>query len=51
VRQRVQGYVAKQLNVLAALSSGKTNYPQLVSKMPDWTQLESRVKRNLALYQ
>lgn len=45
-----KGYAAKQLNVLAALisgmiGSGKTNYPQIASKTPDWTQLESRVKR------
>lgn len=45
-----QGYSAKQLNVLAALisgiaGSGRTNYPQIASKTPDLTQLESRVKR------
>lgn len=45
-----KGYAAKQWNVLAALisgiiGSGKTNYPQIASKTPDWTQLESRVKR------
>jgi hypothetical protein len=45
-----RGYTAKQLNVLAALISGivgsrRTNYPQIASKVPDHTQLESRVKR------
>ena len=45
-----RGYTAKQLSVLAALISGivgsrKTNYPQIASKVPDHTQLESRVKR------
>jgi len=45
-----KGYTAKQLNVLAALISGivgsrRTNYPQIASKVPDPTQLESRVKR------
>lgn len=45
-----KGYTAKQLNVLAALISGivgsrRTNYPQIASKVPDHTQLESRVKR------
>ena len=45
-----KGYAAKQLNVLAALisgivGSGRTNYPQIASKTPDFTQLESRVKR------
>ena len=44
------GYTAKQLNVLAALISGivgsrRTNYPQIASKVPDQTQVESRVKR------
>jgi len=43
-------YPAKQLNVLAALISGivgsrRTNYPQIASKVPDHTQVESRVKR------
>jgi len=45
-----KGYGAKQLNVLAALisgmvGSGRSNYPQIASKTPDFTQLESRVKR------
>jgi hypothetical protein len=45
-----KGYSAKQMNVLAALISGivgsrRTNYPQIASKVPDHTQLESRVKR------
>ena len=45
-----RGYGAKQLNVLAALISGivgsrRTNYPQIASKVPDQTQVESRVKR------
>jgi len=45
-----KGYSAKQLNVLAALisgivGSGRSNYPQIASKTPDLTQLESRVKR------
>ena len=45
-----KGYAAKQLNVLAALisgivGSGRTNYPHMASKVPDFTQLESRVKR------
>ena len=45
-----RGYKAKQLNVLAALISGivgscKTNYPQIASKVPDHTKVESRVKR------
>ena len=45
-----RGYSAKQLNVLAALISGivgscRTNYPQIASKVPDPTQVESRVKR------
>jgi hypothetical protein len=45
-----KGYSAKQLNVLAALISGivgsrRTNYPQIASKVPDHSQLESRVKR------
>lgn len=45
-----KGYTAKQLNVLAALisgivGSGRTNYPQMASKVPDLTQVESRVKR------
>ena len=45
-----RGYTAKQLNVLAALISGivgsrKTNYPQIASKVPDHTKVESRVKR------
>ena len=45
-----KGYNAKQLNVLATLisgivGSGRTNYPQIASKTPDFTQLESRVKR------
>jgi hypothetical protein len=48
--QEPKGYTAKQLNVLAALISGivgsrRTNYPQIASKVPDHTQLESRVKR------
>lgn len=45
-----RGYTAKQLNVLAALISGivgsrRTNYPQIASKVPDQTKVESRVKR------
>lgn len=45
-----KGTAAKQLNVLAALISGivgsrRTNYPQIASKVPDLTQVESRVKR------
>jgi hypothetical protein len=45
-----KGYDVKQLNVLAGLisgivGSGKSNYPQIASKTPDFTQLESRVKR------
>jgi len=45
-----RGYTAKQVNVLAALISGivgsrRTNYPQIASKVPDATQVESRVKR------
>lgn len=45
-----KGYTAKQLNVLATLINGivgsrRTNYPQIASKVPDHTQLESRVKR------
>jgi len=45
-----RGNSSKQLNVLAALISGivgsrRTNYPQIASKVPDHTQLESRVKR------
>jgi len=45
-----KGYNAKQLNVLAGLISGivgsrRTNYPQIASKVPDWTKPESRVKR------
>jgi hypothetical protein len=45
-----RGCTAKQMNVLAALISGivgsrKTNYPQIANKVPDHTQLESRVKR------
>lgn len=45
-----KGYTAKQLNILAALISGivgsrRINYPQIASKVPDPTQLESRVKR------
>lgn len=45
-----RGYSAKQLNVLAALISGivgsrRTNYPQIASKVPDHTKVESRVKR------
>jgi hypothetical protein len=45
-----RGYSAKQLNVLAALISGivgsrRTNYPQIASKVPDATKVESRVKR------
>ena len=45
-----KGYTAKQLNVLAALISGivgsrRTNYPQIASKVPDQTKVESRVKR------
>jgi len=45
-----RGYTAKQWNVLAALISGivgsrRTNYPQIASKVPDQTQVESRVKR------
>jgi hypothetical protein len=45
-----KGYTAKQLNVLAALISGivgsrRTNYPQMASKVPDHTKVESRVKR------
>lgn len=45
-----KGYTAKELNVLAALMSGivgsrRTNYPQIASKVPDHTQVESRVKR------
>jgi len=48
--QEPKGYTAKQVNVLAALISGivgsrRTNYPQIASKAPDPTQLESRVKR------
>lgn len=47
-----KGYPAKQLNVLAAMISGivgsrRTNYPQIASKVPDLTQMESRVKRFL----
>jgi hypothetical protein len=49
-RKEPKGYNAKQMNVLAALisgivGSGRTNYPQIASKTPDLTQLESRVKR------
>jgi hypothetical protein len=45
-----KGAAAKQLNVLAALisgivGSGRTNYPQIASKVPDQTQAESRIKR------
>lgn len=45
-----RGYTAKQLNVLAGLISGivgsrRTNYPQIASKVPDQTKVESRVKR------
>lgn len=45
-----KGYSAKQLNVLAGLisgivGSGRSNYPQIANKTPDFTQLESRVKR------
>jgi len=48
--QEPRGDTAKQLNILAALISGivgsrRTNYPQIASKVPDHTQLESRVKR------
>ena len=50
LRNEPSGYTAKHLNVLAALISGivgsrRTNYPQIASKVPDQTQLESRVKR------
>jgi hypothetical protein len=49
-QQEPKGYSAKQLNVLAALMSGivgsrRTNYPQIASKVPDLTQVESRIKR------
>jgi hypothetical protein len=45
----LQGYGAKQLNVLASLISGivgsrSTNYPKIASKVPDRRKLESRVK-------
>jgi len=45
-----KGNSAKQLNVLAGLisgivGSGRSNYPQIANKTPDFTQLESRVKR------
>ena len=45
-----KGDSAKQLNVLAALisgivGSGRSNDPQIANKTPDFTQLESRVKR------
>ena len=50
MRKEPKGDSAKQLNVLAALisgivGSGRSNDPQIANKTPDFTQLESRVKR------